>query len=102
MTTQTETADAVKAAALRKLRLDIGKLDSDTDADVISEIIGRIARGGLDGIIRERLLQTIKQPAGTSMGALRKQLADAIRAQRATGGNAGQIPGMILDVFNEP
>ena len=101
MTAQTETNGAVKDAVLRKLRLDIGKLDGDSDADAIAEIIGRIAGCGLDGIARERLLQTIKQQTRTALGVLRKQLADAIRAQRA-GRDTGQIDGTILDAFGDP
>src|SRR3954453_1785326 len=101
MTAQTDTNGAVKDAVLRNLRVDIGKLDSDTDADVIAEIIGRIADCGLDEISRERLLQTIKQQTRTALGVLRKQLAEAIRAREA-GPDAGQIDGMILDAFGDP
>src|SRR4051794_2679319 len=101
MTAQSETTDAVKDAILRKLRLDIGKLDGDSDVDAISEIIGRIAVCSLDGIARERLLQTIKQQTRTALSILRKQLTEAIRAQQA-GRSTGQIEGMILDAFGDP
>lgn len=96
MTAHTEN-DAVKDAILRKLRLDIGLLDSNSDPDRIAEIIGRIADCDLDDIHREELLLRIKGQAGTTLGALRRQLAKAVRDRRGRG--AGQIEGMIVGVF---
>ena len=98
MTAQTETTDAVKDAILRKLRLDIGKLDSDSDADVIGEIIGRIAGCGLDGIARERLLQTIKQQTRTALAFCASSLP-RLSGRSGQGADTGQIEGMILDAL---
>src|SRR5689334_17834805 len=96
MTTAHDSDEAVKEAVLRKLRLDIGKLDRDSSPDTIVEIIKRIADCGLDTLNVDRLLHTIKGQTSTSIRVLREQLGDAARTRRAAG---REIEGMILDAY---
>jgi hypothetical protein len=72
MTAHPEMDDVVQDAVLRKFRLDIGKLDNDSPALAIAEIIGRIIDSGINNIDTERLLKVISKQTDTPIGVIRK------------------------------
>lgn len=67
----------VREAMLRKLRIDIGRLDRESIPEDISSVIDRIVASDLDEITADWLLSTIKQQTGSATGLLRKQLNKA-------------------------
>ena len=67
----------VREAVLRKLRVDIGLLSSNSPTEDISGIVERIAAADLDEITVERLLETIKAQTNTKIDPLRKTFARA-------------------------
>jgi len=77
--------------ALRRLRVDIGKLSKESDPADIAAIVARIAELAQDEITREALLKTVNAQTKTSMTAMRAQLKQKARQKQpsaapATGG----------------
>jgi len=67
---------------LRELRIDIGQLNSESTAEHVAAVVGRIAACAPDEITRESLYKTIKAQTNTPIGAMRKQIADAEKQQK--------------------
>jgi putative DNA primase/helicase len=74
--------------ALRELRIDIGRLSSESEPERVLAIVDRIAACAPDEITREALLKTIKAQTKTSVSVLRKHLAKAAKHSHA--GSTGQ------------
>jgi hypothetical protein len=81
---------------LRQLRVDMGQLSDISTDDDVSGIINRIAaRGDLDELTRESLLQTIRKQVKTApISALRKQL-NASRRRLNDGSRSSDDSGVV-------
>ena len=101
MSEQENYEQALRDAALRQLRLTIGRCSPDTPADDVTAILRNIVAAGLDEVETDRLLKTLAQQTHDSIVALRKRFAGEQRAARRTASASAEAQAKLVDEFNE-
>jgi Family of unknown function (DUF5906) len=104
MSEQENYKQVLRDAALRELRLTIGRCGPDTPADDITAILRNTVAAALDEITVDRLLKSLAQQTRDSIVALRKRFAGEQNEQktmrRATSA-AAEAHAKLVDEFNE-
>jgi len=101
MSEQENYEHALRDAALRELRLTIGRCDRDTPADDITAILRNIVVAGLDEITIDRLLKSLAAQTRDSIGALRKRFASEQKMRRRAASADAEALARLVDEFNE-
>jgi phage/plasmid-associated DNA primase len=88
--------------ALRRLRVDIGILNEESDPVDIAAIVKRIAKLAQDEIIREALLQTVRAQTKTSITAMRAQIKQNARQKQPSTAPATSGGGPVFYPLRSP
>jgi hypothetical protein len=91
----------LRDAALRELRLAIGRCDRDAPAEDITAILRNVVAAGLDGITGDRLLKSLAAQTHDNIGALRKRLTAEQKASRQGASAFAAEQENLVDEFNE-
>jgi hypothetical protein len=98
---QADYEKALRDAALRELRLAIGRCNPDTPADDITAILRNIIAAGLNEIDIGRLLKTLAGQTHDSIADLRKRFAGEQKTMRRATSAATEAQAKLVDEFNE-
>src|SRR5258708_33251583 len=101
MSEQENYEKALRDAALRELRLGVGRCGPDTPADDITAILRNIVAAGIDEITIDRLLKSLAAQTHDSIGALRKRFAGEQKALRRATSASAEAQAKLVDAFNE-